>query len=1083
MTNGESGIVLRQIRMLWDEGRIGVLADEQLLEQFATRRGEAAEAAFEALVLRHGPTVLAVCRRVLRDPHQAEDAFQATFLILARKARSIQKREVLGGWLCKVAHRVAARSRASSIRRRVVEARSPMPTAAQPSELVEHDDVRIAILDEVHLLPEKYRLPVQLCYFEGRTHDEAARQLAWPVGTVRTRLAWARDRLRDRLTRRGLALSGGLIGTSLACANASAGVPAALVKATVEAATGRTVGAAVISLADGMLRAMLMSKIKLVVLFILATGSLAGVLLPFTWAQVGKSGPAGRSAVPQPGGPRDEAQEQHVAREVGTVFFHVVDQPTRQPLSGVLLKVWVDGKMTRQLTTDDSGRMVIPLPEKGFERLTVTARRDGLVPVRVYLRHFAVPETEIPRSYTLAMERGTSIGGIVRDEQGQPIEGVTVSLYDNGPKDRERGALDLDGISGRTDAQGRWHLDLFAASFDVGRLHFNYAHPEFLSLTTAVNNQPTEDPERLRKRSVVTVLRKGITITGRVLDVEGHAIIGASVQLGDRFWLPRVKTEAEGQFRIGNARAGKSFLTAQAPGHAPVMKPVDIRPGFSPVEFRLGAGRTIRGRVVDAQGQPVAGVVVGAYLWSGHQTLDWRADTDADGQYRWDNAPTDTVSVSASKRGYDFAEQSFEPSDKEHVVTLRGILRLRGTVTDAETGRPIETFTVVAGTEIGVNNTLWHTDFNRIHHGGRYEISFDALGIQPHRVRIEARGYLPALSPAHKNDAGNQVFDVRLMKGAWLEGLVRGPDGAPLAGAEVIVATAMGIDIAGGKAYQREFHPHLVTGPDGLFSFSPPSGRFRIIALHERGYAEASPQQLAEVRALTVEPWGRIEGTLRAGGKPLPHETLTAALDEERDEPAEVRIQNESRAETDEQGRFVIHRVAPGEARIHWQPENRGARTMPDRYYQPVFVDIRAGQAVHRDLMIEGGRPLLGRVVAPVEGGRPLDLAASKASLYPKAPEVPYPAGLAEGDRREWLHHWRFTDAARNFRHWKRGIGHGVNLQPDGSFRIDEVQPGTYELDVRITGYSKFTHDLTVPEAAAGQGAIPMDLGVLTLKR
>jgi len=1087
MVNGESGIVLRQIRMLWDEGRIGALADEQLLEQFTARRGDAAEAAFEALVLRHGPMVLGVCRRVLRDPHEAEDAFQATFLILARRAGSIRKREVLGGWLCKVAQRVAARARALSVRRRGLEPPCPIPPAAQPDELVEHDDLRIAILDEVHLLPEKYRLPVQLCYIEGRTHDEAARQLAWPVGTVRTRLAWARDRLRDRLTRRGLALPAGLIGTSLVSAKASAGVPAALVKATVEAAAGRAVGAAVIPLAEAMLRAMLMSKLKLVILFVLATGSLAGVVLPFTRAQFGKSGPAGRSEVSRPGGPRVEAQEQPVtpaAREVRTVFFHVVDQKTRQPLSGVVLKVWVDGKITRQLTTDESGRMVIPLPEKGFERLTVTARSDGLVPMRVYLRHFAVRETEIPRSYTLAMERGTSIGGIVRDEQGRPIEGVTVALYESSPEDRGREALDLDGITARTDAQGRWHLDIIPAALDLGHLHFSYSHPEFLSLTAAVNIQPREEPEQLRKRSVVTVLRKGITITGRVLDRDGHPIIGASVRLGDRFWLPRTKTEAEGQFRIGNAPTGKSFLTAQVPGHAPEMKSVDIHAGFLPVEFRLGPGRTISGRVVDALGRPVAGAFVGAFYWRGHQTLVWRANTDSEGQFHWDNAPSDTVSLSVSKPGYDFAEQIFEPSDKEHVVTLRGILRLRGTVTDAESGRPIETFDVVPGTVIGAITTLWHTDFAKTHHDGRYEFSFDALGTQPHKVRIEAKGYLPALSPAHKNDAGDQVFDVRLRKGAWIEGLVRGPDGAPLAGAEVIIATmGEGISIGGGKTYQREYHPHLVTGPDGLFTFSPPDGPFRIIVLHDRGYAEASARQLAEVPNLTVEPWGRIEGTLRAGGKPLAHETVAAFLDEERDEPAGARIQNESRAQTDEQGRFVINRVTPGEARVLWQPENRGARTTPDRYYQPAFVDVLAGHSVHLDLMIEGGRPLLGRVVAPGEGGRPVDLAASNASLYPKAPEVPYPAGLAEGERREWLHHWRFTDAGRTFRHWRRGIGHKVDLQPDGSFRIDEVQPGTYELDVRITGYPKFTKDVTVPEPAADQRDTPVDLGVLSLKR
>ena len=369
MGSGQSGIVLRQIRTLWDEGRVGALTDEQLLERFAARCGVADEAAFEALILRHGPMVLGVCRRVLRDPHEAEDAFQATFLILARQAGSIRKGEVLGGWLCRVAYRVAARSRALAARRGPIEAPGRIPSAgAPPDELAERDDLCAAILEEVQLLPEKYRLPVQLCYLEGRTHDEAALQLAWPVGTVRTRLGWARDRLRVNLARRGLALSAGLVGTALISLKASAEVPAPLVEATVGAAVGRATGTAATALAAGVLRATLMSRLKLAVLLIVAGGSLAGVALPYTLARIGRAGPAVAVAG------RGRGQEAvATSREVRTVFFRVVDRKTKQPIPGVTLKVWIDGKMVRQQVTDESGRMVIPLPEKEPERLTVTA--------------------------------------------------------------------------------------------------------------------------------------------------------------------------------------------------------------------------------------------------------------------------------------------------------------------------------------------------------------------------------------------------------------------------------------------------------------------------------------------------------------------------------------------------------------------------------------------------------------------------------------------------------------------------------------------------------------------------------------
>src|SRR5262249_368681 len=162
------------------------------------------EGAFAALLARHGPMVLGVCRRVLRHTQDAEDAFQATFLVLARKAGAIGRREALGGWLYGVACRVAARARALLLRHRPTAHR---PTADVPEPVgagaavdgASGGEVRLALQEEVARLPAKYRGPVVLCYLEGRTHEEAALDLGWPVGTVKGRLARARELLRRRL--------------------------------------------------------------------------------------------------------------------------------------------------------------------------------------------------------------------------------------------------------------------------------------------------------------------------------------------------------------------------------------------------------------------------------------------------------------------------------------------------------------------------------------------------------------------------------------------------------------------------------------------------------------------------------------------------------------------------------------------------------------------------------------------------------------------------------------------------------------------------------------------------------------------
>lgn len=191
--------------------------------------------AFRDLVGRHGPMVLGVCRRILRDHADAEDVFQATFLLLVRKAGSVRKRESVGPWLYGVAQRVALEARGAALRRPV-----PVPLDAEVpgvDELdgLEHDELLAALHEELGRLPEKYREPLVLCYIEGLPHEAVARQLGWPLGTVRTRIARGRDLLAARLTRRGLAPAAVLLALGL-IPKTEAAVPPRLVEATLRAA-------------------------------------------------------------------------------------------------------------------------------------------------------------------------------------------------------------------------------------------------------------------------------------------------------------------------------------------------------------------------------------------------------------------------------------------------------------------------------------------------------------------------------------------------------------------------------------------------------------------------------------------------------------------------------------------------------------------------------------------------------------------------------------------------------------------------------------------------------------------------------
>jgi RNA polymerase sigma factor (sigma-70 family) len=251
--------------------------DGQLLECFIARRDEAA---FEALVRRHGPMVWGVCRRVLRNDADAEDAFQATFLVLTRKAAAVAHRAALGAWLYGVAHNTALKAKSMNDRRRVKERRSA--EAPRPDAADEPWRDLLPLLDaELSRLPDKYRAPIVLCELEGRTLKEAARQIGCPPGTAASRLARGRALLARRLARHGPALSGDASASALFLNAASAGAPAPLVACTVKAAASFAAGQAatagmasakVVALTEGVLKVMLLNKLKWATVFLLLLG-------------------------------------------------------------------------------------------------------------------------------------------------------------------------------------------------------------------------------------------------------------------------------------------------------------------------------------------------------------------------------------------------------------------------------------------------------------------------------------------------------------------------------------------------------------------------------------------------------------------------------------------------------------------------------------------------------------------------------------------------------------------------------------------------------------------------------------------
>jgi RNA polymerase sigma factor (sigma-70 family) len=311
MVHGPTGTVLEHLRMLMHAEVTAELSDAQLLQRFTTEHDEAA---FAALMARHGPAVLRVCRRILNDTHDAEDAFQAAFLVLARLAGSIRKPEAVGSWLYGVAHRIAVKSSRAAARRRQRERQiAEMPARDLSSEMALRD-LQTVLDEEVNRLPDRYRAPFVRYCLEGKSRAEVAHELGWKEGTLASRLDRARHLLRQRLTRRGVTLSAALAAVALAEEGAAA-VPSPLAAQTLQAAlqfaAGTTTVAAsrqVMDLAKGALPAVFLGRIKRLVALLAALALLpaAGLAALHGHSTPDQKEPPARGGAPGPPAARQD---------------------------------------------------------------------------------------------------------------------------------------------------------------------------------------------------------------------------------------------------------------------------------------------------------------------------------------------------------------------------------------------------------------------------------------------------------------------------------------------------------------------------------------------------------------------------------------------------------------------------------------------------------------------------------------------------------------------------------------------------------------------------------------------------------
>ncbi len=782
-----------------------------------------------------------------------------------------------------------------------------------------------------------------------------------------------------------------------------------------------------------------------------------GVIAPIELAR--RSAEAKEAAAPTP--PTTKTDPDAHAR---TLDFHVLHAETRQPLPGVALKIWLNDDKEKHVT-DEQGRYRIKLPAAKLKTFCVRASAPGFVPLQVTFRCPHV-HLDIPERYTLKLPPGTSIGGVVRDESGKPIQGATVKIWLSGQDHAMRAVLFDRDDPLKTDAQGRWRCDGMPADFEDVRV--DVWHLDFVEDERRWRRQPPR-PETLRDMSHVTVLKRGITIEVKVQDEAGKPIQDARVFAGTRNFVHQMherRTDEEGRLRLGGGKPGRTFITVYAPGYVPARRSIIVSAGLDPVVFRLGPPHRIHGWVVDRSGKPVPGAWVVPKEWRGLHFSEFKLKTDAEGRFCWDNAPPDRVRFTVVKEGYQRVnKQWLTPSKDGHVIELTRAVVVRGNVVDARTGEPIPRFQVSRSAKRWGVQDRWEM-LPKAFGGGRYEIAFEQPGGK-YRFRIEADGYQPAVSRDFKPDEGRQVFDFKLQRGKGPTGVVRLPDGSPLAGAPLVLFPLSEFVFVTNAAVKNPGSVSVRSGQDGRYRFRPQDEPFGIVVAHPRGYAERTSEQLAASPDITLEPWGRVEGTLRIAGKPGARLPVSLSWEGLR-RKSKLKLDYDAETWTDAKGRFVFPHARPGTSKICRSiMDDKDA--LASNY--AVQVEVESGKTARVELGgTKGsavGRTVVGRVVAPAGATRKIDWANDRFARLTWEGE----SARHKGPKRYWF-----------------------NVGLDGRFRVDDVLPGRYELSVKLYApregpagtwedtIGKAEHEFTVPAAAGDRDNTPVDLGEVGFK-
>ncbi len=1102
------------------------MTDRELMRNFVA---DQREDAFRELVNRHLPLVHSSARRQTGNDALAEDVTQAVFILLARKAARLTGREALGGWLLKTTRFVALKAVRGEARRRQreEEAMNMNPQTASMNLQTPPDEtwrLMAPQLDEaMAALGEKDRNAVVLRFHQDKSLREVGQIIGLTEEAAKKRVSRALEKLRGFFTRRGCALSTGVIGSTLAT-HAIGAAPAALSASTASVALAKSAAATALlpALVKKTLSAWWWAKVKwagvvgtATTVALLSIHAISTNLEPqvsnggagselrngeignvaaFTRGQTGteRAAPTGLPTSPQ-------------AQQVRLI---VLDDETgeRLPDAAVHVRHWHNWNIDYRddFRTDAAGVCLVPLPEHPVARLDIGAVRHGHVP-----RVFTWRETTrnpLPEEHTLRLERAVTVGGQVVDPLGIPLVAAEIRLQFSGGGDSDArephqgyfGFVNHELPVAQTDAEGRWALSLFSEKRSAFVL--KVVHPEHrqLVLSGITTGQP-EEWRAWQEGTAILRLLPALTLSGIVRDAAGNPLAGAKVARGASADSRQdfVLTGPNGLFTLKPLEPGPLAVLVKAEGFAPQAHTLEIQESMSFREFVLSPGRHLRLRVVNAVREPVPQARVVLEQWGTRRhILDWTAYADADGRVAWTSAPEGILHLTATAAGHAFTrELKLSADDTEHELMLQSEVKVTGTVLDDRTGRPVENFKAFHGSDFSAVSTVnWDRSSVQPGTNGSFELTYNETRFPLH-VRAEAEGYHPAEMLALRQHAPTAHVELRLQKvdpAEGLRGVVLLPDGQPAVGAQVGLLSGMNQLRLSGKQLRAESAQLVRTDQTGRFSFGPDADAYLIVASHESGFVQTGlldidPEQLV----IPLQPWAQLKGRFVRRHGPVANQGIGIV------NGVGIGLQfdgNYWMKMTGSDGRFEFPLVPPGLITIVLR---EGARMSALLEYQTHFNAL-PGQ-VNEITFGETGITVTGRLqlAGKLSGvdwrgsGRGPGLLLIGQLVASQQPQRPASSKAIKSSNPNLWAAWATTEEGRKWYSEQDHRSAQLMAKPDGSFMASKLQPGDYKLTLMLNeeqlsesfpGQRFQVHirrDITIPEPSTEDGTEYLDLGVI----